>query len=66
LTVSVLLLTLGVLCGLYEAAFGIRNWPWPSETPFRQRLVFAWKERKAAIIGSVLVLASVVAQVLGA
>lgn len=58
------LLTLGVLCGLWETVFGRRKWP-GGEATYWERARFAWRERPVAIFGAVIVVASAVLQLLG-
>lgn len=61
---SFLLLAIGLLCGFWDALFGRRLWPGDTDT-LSQCVRFAWAERRWTVVGSLLVLVSVVLQAFG-
>lgn len=58
------LLAAGVLFGFWDQLIGRRRWQGDLST-FRKRAKFAWIERRATILGSLLVIGSVIVGIVG-
>lgn len=63
MNVSIVLLAVGVLCALWDQLFGVRHWQGNMGT-WSERLLHAWKERRWTIVGSILVLGSIVVELI--
>lgn len=58
MTLSFVLLAIGVLCAFYEAVFGVTRWQGRMDT-YSERIAYALKARPVAVIGTGLVVVSI-------